>query len=107
MAANPVVFPDDLDSICMQSLASIPEIQYLYVKEELNSASVLVVVQDKSFGIERAIYDMQPEIIDARPGIKFNLRVISLRGRKLSDVMTPRGQLLLKRDTIANESRAS
>jgi hypothetical protein len=85
-----------LDIIC-GSLSSVPEIQYLYVKEKLNSVSVLAIVPNKDFAVERTIYDMQPEIIDACPGIRFNLRVISLRGRKLSNIAMPAGKLVFQR----------
>src|SRR5215467_9795305 len=73
------------------TLETVPQIQRLYVKEEPGSVSVLAVVSEKDFSVERAIYERQLEIIDALPGFKFILRVISLRGRNLPDVVTSLG----------------
>lgn len=73
-------------------LASIMEIKSLYVSEEPGSVFVLAVVPEKNFAVERMVYKKQLEIVEACPGIKLTLRVISLRGRKLADIITPRGK---------------
>src|SRR5215813_7075142 len=88
--------PSTSGPIC-NSLKSIPQIQRLYVNVKLDSVSVLAIVPKKDFAVEHAIYERQLEIIDALPGFKFNLRVISLRGRELGDVVTPIGTLVFHR----------
>jgi hypothetical protein len=77
-----------------KSLKSIPQIQDLYVSHDgSGTISVIVGLPEKNFHIERAIYDKQLQIIDTCPGIKLSLRVISLRGRQMSDMITPRPAL--------------
>jgi hypothetical protein len=81
-----------------KTLKTIPEIQEIYVSyDTTTSVSVLVVVPEKDFSVERAIYDKQLEIIDACPDVKFNMRVISLRGRSLSEVVAPLGEAVFRR----------
>lgn len=93
MAAGSIVHPD-VGNICIESLSSIHEIQLLYIKREHESMSVLAVVQEKDFAVERRIYDRQLEILAACPDSKLELRVISLRGRKLEDVISTTGALV-------------
>jgi hypothetical protein len=88
----------DVDlSVIEKSLKSIPQIQEFYITHDHDSISVLVVVAQKDFCVEQSIYNKQLEIIDACPGMKFNLRVLSLRGRKLSEVITPTGKSVFQK----------
>jgi hypothetical protein len=96
MVTSPSATDIDL-GVIEQSLKSIPQIQELYINHDSETVSVLVVVPEKDFRIEQTIYDKQLEIIDACPGVKFSLRVLSLRGRKLSDVITPTGKPVFQR----------
>jgi hypothetical protein len=84
-------------SAIFSSLVSVPEILSLYVTEEPGSVYVVAVVPEKNFTVERTVYDKQLEIIDACPGVKLSLRVISLRGRRVSDIITPSSKPLFQR----------
>lgn len=86
-------------AVDLRALESIPQVLQMYVSPDRGgTVSVLVVVPEKDFGVERAIYDKQPQIIDASPGVRLSLRVISLRGRRLSDVIAPLNKPVFQRN---------
>ena len=91
MTSNPIV---NVDGTIQSYLSPIRAIRLLYMKKESDSISLLAVVAEKDFAVERMIYDRQLEIMDACPGLKLDLRVISLRGRELTEVISPSGTLL-------------
>ena len=107
MAAKHIVDPLDVCGICTTRLSSVSQVQYIYINEEPGAVSILVVVPSKDYSVERSLYDAQLKIIEACPNLKFNMRVFSLRGRKLLEAIVPKGRLMFVRDEIANARRAS
>jgi hypothetical protein len=89
------------------ALYAIPEIEQAFVYIDFEqSIAVLTVMADKDYDTQNRIFEAEQEIIEHLPGIKVTFKLVVRCGRPLGELVSPKGNLLFSRVTIANKERA-
>ena len=80
-----------------EGLAAIHQVESAYLKETERGLSLFVIVPEKNVHVEEQIYETLSEILDRCPDVRLDFRVLSRRGRPITEVATLTGTPILER----------
>ena len=84
--------------VCIKEMLSVLRgVECVYLHKENNRFSVVVVVAEKDYELERRIFEIKLEVTDWFQESLFDFRVFVRRGRSLSEVVTPIGELVFQK----------
>lgn len=90
------IAPSVETDLVRDEFARIAEIRSVYAFFRNNVCHVTVALDHKDYALEDRIYDSEYSLME-RTGLRFEVNIVVLAGRKLQDVLTPLGELLIQR----------
>jgi hypothetical protein len=96
MATAHAVCSAEIDAI-RELFSEIPSVASIFVNQHYDTFFVTIVLPEKDYETEDRIFDLELQLMDTFPNSLFDLNVIALSGRKLTDVVTPSGQVVFYR----------
>jgi hypothetical protein len=83
--------------ILQEEFSSVSEVQQVSVQVSETSLNVLVVLPHHDVQVERRIAEIEGQIRDSFPWLNIDFDIVLLQGRKLSDLVSPKGFQLFAR----------
>jgi hypothetical protein len=80
-----------------EQFARLAEVQSVHILFRDDTCFITVAVPTKDYDLENRIYDLQDAIAREIRGLLLDINIVVLAGRKLKDVVTPTGHLILDR----------
>lgn len=96
MATAKALCSAEIDAI-REMFSEISSVDSIFVNQHQDTFLVTIVLPEKDYETEDRVYGVELELMDKFPNSLFDFNVIALSGRKLTDVVTPSGQLVFYR----------
>ena len=96
MATAALLCSAEIDVI-REMFSGISSVDSIFVNQHQDTFLVTIVLPEKDYEIEDSIYDLELRLMDKFPDSLFDFNVITLSGRKLTDIVTPSGQVVFYR----------
>lgn len=79
--------------------SKVQEIESVFLDDRNHAFLATIIVPVKDYSVENRIYDLQLELMDRFAGCLFDFDIVVRSGRKITDIVTPSGQLIFHRAT--------
>lgn len=89
------VEPDTIVSL----FSKVHEVESIFLGDRNHAFLITIVIPAKDYSVENHIYDLQLELMDRFVGCLFDFAIVIRSGRKVTDIVTPSGQLIFHRAT--------
>ena len=84
--------------VVRDALFAIARVEQVFVSSSTDGGiSVLTVVGDRDYAVQKQIFRTEAEIIHSLPGIEVGFELVIRDGRPLDQLISPRGTLLFAR----------